>query len=45
MSRHFGITIQAASHVAALGDPVVNGQPADDVIAYVSRIGLAVVVR
>lgn len=45
VSRHFGITIQAASHVAALGDLVVNGQPADDVIAYVSRIGLAVVVR
>jgi len=45
VSRHFGFTIQAASHIAALGDLVVNGQPADDVIAYVSRIGLAVVFR
>jgi hypothetical protein len=45
LSRHLGVTIQAASHVAALGDLVVNGQPADDVIAYVTRIGIAVVLR
>jgi hypothetical protein len=45
LSRHLGLTIQAASHVAALGDLVVNGQPANDVIAYVTRIGIAVVLR
>ena len=45
VSRHFGVTIQAATHIAALGDLTVNGQPANDVIAYVTRIGMAVVLR
>jgi len=45
VSRHFGVTVQLASHLAALGDLTVNGQPANDVIAYVTRIGLAVVLR
>jgi hypothetical protein len=45
LSRHLGVTLQAASHVAALGDLTVNGQEANDVIAYVTRIGIAVVLR
>jgi hypothetical protein len=45
VSRHFGLTVQAATHIAALGDLTVNGQPANDVIAYVSRIGVALVLR
>ena len=40
-----GLTVQAATHISALGDLTVNGQPADDVIAYVTRLGVAVVVR
>ena len=45
VSEHFGLTVQAATHIAALGDLTVNGRPANDVIAYVSRIGIAVVFR
>jgi hypothetical protein len=45
VSRHFGIAVQAATHVAALGDLKVNGVAANDVIAYVTRIGVAVVMR
>jgi hypothetical protein len=45
VSRHFGFTVQVATHIAALGDLTVNGQPADDVIGYVSRIGVALVLR
>ncbi len=45
LSRHIGVAVQGAYHLAALGDFVVNGQSVDDVIAYVSRIGIAVVVR
>jgi hypothetical protein len=45
VSRHFGMTVQAATHIAALGDLTRNGQTAYDVIAYVTRIGVAVVLR
>jgi hypothetical protein len=45
LSRHVGVTIQVASHIAALGDLTVAGQPANDVIASVRRVGIAVVLR
>lgn len=45
VTRHFGLTVQAATHVNALGDLTRGGQTAYDVIAYVSRIGVAVVYR
>lgn len=45
VSEHFGLTLQASSHIAALGDLEVAGQPANDVIAYIGRLGIAVVVR
>jgi hypothetical protein len=45
LSRHFGLTVQAATHIAALGDLEVAGQPANDVIAYITRIGVALVLR
>jgi hypothetical protein len=45
VSRHFGLTVQAATHIAALGDLLVNGQVENDVIAYVARLGVAVVFR
>jgi hypothetical protein len=45
LSEHYGLTVQAATHIAALGDLEVAGQPANDVIAYVARLGVAVVFR
>ena len=45
VSEHFGLTVQAATHIAALGDLKVGGLPADDVIAYIGRLGVAVVFR
>ncbi len=45
VTRNVGIAVQAAWHIAALGDLVVGGQPANDVIAYVGRIGIALVLR
>jgi hypothetical protein len=45
LTPHFAVTLQAATHVAALGDLAVGGVTANDVIAYVSRIGLALVWR
>ena len=45
VSRHFGLTAQAGWNIAALGDLTVNGTTAEDVIAYVTRIGVAVVFR
>jgi hypothetical protein len=45
LSPHFGVAVQAAEQVAALGDLTVGGLLANDVIAYVTRIGLAVVWR
>jgi hypothetical protein len=44
-SRRLGVTVQAATHISALGDLTVDGQPADDVIAYVTRLGVALVLR
>ena len=45
VSRHFGLSVQAATHIAALGDLTRNGQTAYDVIGYVSQIGVSVVWR
>jgi hypothetical protein len=45
LSRRIGLTVQAATHISALGDLTVGGQPAADVIAYVTRFGVAVVFR
>ena len=45
VSRRLGLTVQAATHISALGDLTVDGQPAADVIAYVTRFGAAVVLR
>ncbi len=45
LTRHFGVAVQGAWHIAALGDLMVEGKSLDDVIAYVSRIGIAVVLR
>ena len=45
VTRHYGIAVQAAWHVAALGDLIVAGQHANDTIAYVTRIGVALVFR
>jgi hypothetical protein len=45
VSRRLGLTVQAATHISALGNVTVDGQPPADVIAYVSRIGVAVVLR
>jgi len=45
LTRRLGLTMQAATHISALGDLTVNGVPTPDVIAYVSRLGVAVVFR
>ena len=45
VTRHLGLTVQASTQVAALGDLTIAAQTAKGVIAYVSRIGLAVVFR
>ncbi len=47
VSRRFGLTLQAGWHVAALGDVKLQGRPgtANDLIAYVTRIGVAAVFR
>jgi hypothetical protein len=45
LTSHFAVALQAATNVAALGDLAVGGATANDVIAYVSRIGLALVWR
>jgi long-subunit fatty acid transport protein len=45
VNRRLGLTVQAASHISALGDLTVGGQPAQNVIAYVNRLGAAVVFR
>ncbi len=45
LTPHFAVAVQAATNVAALGDLAVGGATANDVIAYVSRIGLALVWR
>ena len=45
LTRRLGLTMQATTHISALGDLTVNGVPTPDVIAYVSRLGVAVVFR
>jgi hypothetical protein len=45
LTPHFAVALQAATNVAALGDLVVGGAIANDAIAYVSRIGVALVYR
>jgi hypothetical protein len=45
VSRHFGVAVQVAEQIAALGDLSVGGVIANDVIAYVTRIGVALVWR
>jgi hypothetical protein len=45
VNRRLGLTVQAASHISALGDLTVGGQPAQNVIAYVNCLGAAVVFR
>ena len=45
LTPHFAVALQAATNVAALGDLTVGGATANDVVAYVSRIGVALVWR
>lgn len=46
LGEHFGLAVQAASHVAALGDLALPGNVhLDDTIAYVTRLSVALVVR
>jgi hypothetical protein len=45
LTSHFALALQAATNVSALGDLTVGGAIANDVIAYVSRIGVALVWR
>jgi len=45
VSPHFGVAVQAAEQFAALGDLTVGGVLANDVVAYVTRIGVALVWR
>jgi len=45
LTAHFAVALQAATNVAALGDLAVGGAVANGVIAYVSRIGVALVYR
>ncbi len=45
ISRHFAITVQAGDQIAALGDISTANGIADDTIAYVSRLGIALTLR
>ncbi len=45
ISRHFDVTVQAGDQIAALGDIITANGVADDTIAYVSRLGIAVTLR
>lgn len=45
LNRRLGLTVQLATHVSALGDLTVSGQPTPDVIAYETRLGMAIVLR
>jgi hypothetical protein len=45
VAPHFGLALQVATHINALGDLTAGGQVNNDVIAYVSRIGVALVYR
>jgi hypothetical protein len=46
LGERFGLAVQAASHVAALGDlALADHTTLDDTIAYVTRLSVALVVR
>jgi hypothetical protein len=45
VSRHLGLAVQTATHIAAFGNVTAGGQVSHDVIGYVTRIGVAVVYR
>jgi hypothetical protein len=45
LGPHFGVAVQAGEQIAGLGDLPVGGVVANDVIAYVTRIGVALVWR
>jgi hypothetical protein len=45
VTRRLGVTVQAATNISALGDLTLGGQAANDVIAYVTRVGVAIVLR
>ena len=45
LSRHFDLTLQAGDQIAALGDLITANGVADDTIAYVSRLGIALTLR
>jgi hypothetical protein len=46
LGRRFGLAVQAASHIAALGDFSLPGNVnLNDTIAYVTRLSVALVVR
>jgi hypothetical protein len=45
LSPHFGVAVQASEQIAALGDLTVSGVLANDVIAYVTRVGVALFFR
>jgi hypothetical protein len=44
-SPRFGVAVQASEQIAALGDLTVGGVLANDVIAYVTRVGVALFFR
>jgi hypothetical protein len=45
LTPHLGVALQLSEQFAALGDLTVGGVVANDVIAYVTRIGVALVWR
>ena len=45
ISKHFAVTVQAGDQLAALGDISTTNGIADDTIAYVSRLGIALTLR
>ena len=45
IGRRLALTVQAATHVDALGDLALPGITFDDSIAYVSRISVALTLR
>jgi hypothetical protein len=45
LGHHFGVSLQVGEQIAGLGDLPVGGALANDVIAYVTRVGVALVWR
>lgn len=45
INRHLAVTVQAGDQIAALGDITTTSGVADDTIAYVSRLSIALVLR